>query len=350
MARPAGGDDIAVMGTTTTTRARPGRAALLSAVELAIRAPSIHNTQPWRWRIDEDAGVDGLRIGGIDLFADRSRQLATADRTGRGSLVSCGAALFQAQLALAAAGWRSAVTRLPNPFNDDHLATILVTGQIPVTDDAVRLAAAARRRRTDRRPFTDRPVGEMIIDGLRVTAERHRAFLHQVNQREDRLVLAVAVGRADEAEAADPRYRAELARWSGRTDEASDGIPATAVPDLPGRRSDVALRPLPGSLQVPAAVDIERPRMFVIGTETDSPRDRLLAGEALAEVLLEITDCGLAASPYTQPLEVPGPSMLLRRILAGLGEPQIVLRVGWPGPGEEPPLTPRRPVADVLLD
>lgn len=338
------------MDTTTSTAAyaRPGRACLMSAIELAIRAPSIHNSQPWGWRIDENAGIDGLHTGSIDLFADRSRQLRIADPTGRALLVSCGAAVFQAQLALAAAGWRSVITRFPNPFYDDHLATILVTGRMPVTEEAVRLAAAARRRRTDRRPFADRPVGEMIVDGLRAAAEHHRAFLHRVSQRDDLLVLAVAVGRADEIEAIDLRYQAELARWSGRTDDAADGVPASAVPDLPARRSDVAMRKMPGSLHVPATVGVERPLLFVIGTETDTPRDQLLAGEALAEVLLEVTDCGLAASPYTQPLEIPETRLLLRRVLGGIGEPHIVLRVGWPGPGDEPALTPRRAIADVV--
>lgn len=335
---------------TTVVRARPGRAQLISAVELAIRAPSIHNTQPWRWQIDENAGVDGLAAGSIDLFADRSRQLRVADRTGRALLVSCGAAIFQAQLALAAAGWRSVVTRFPNPFSDDHLATILVTDQIPVTADATRLAAAAARRRTDRRPFADRPVDQQIVERLRAATEHHKAFLYQVVRPEDRLILAVAVGRADEIEAADPHYQAELARWSGRTGDAVDGIPVSAVPELPDRRSDVALRAMPGSLRVPARLALERPLMLVIGTDANRRREQLLAGEALAEVLLETTGCGLAASPYTQPLEIPGPRALLRQALGGLGEPQVVLRVGWPGPGDEPPLTPRRPVADVLSE
>ena len=39
-------------------------------VELACRAPSVHNTQPWAWRIGPDR---------IELYADWSRQLPASD-------------------------------------------------------------------------------------------------------------------------------------------------------------------------------------------------------------------------------------------------------------------------------
>ncbi|MBO0882634.1 MAG: NAD(P)H nitroreductase [Mycobacterium sp.] len=333
---------------TATPSARPGLAVLTGAIELAIRAPSIHNTQPWRWRIHENSGIGGLRLGSIDLFADRSRQLRIADPGGRALLVSCGAALYQAQLALRAAGWRSVVTRMPNPLNDDHLATILVTGRAPATADALRLAAAARRRRTDRRPFANRPVDPAIIECLRYVAEQQRVFVHEVRRREDRLILSVAAGRANEIEADDQAYGSELKHWSGRTDDSLDGIPISAVPDLPDRRCDVPLRDLPGTLRVPPATQVERPLMLVIGTGGDSPLDRLVAGEAVGRILLETTELGLSASPYTQPLEIPGPQYLMRRVVGGVGMPQILLRIGWPGPGPEPRLTPRRPVSEVL--
>lgn len=334
--------------TTATSDARSALGVLTNAVELAIRAPSIHNTQPWWWRIDEHAGIGGLRLGSIDLYADRSRQLRVADPGSRALLVSCGAALHQAQLGLAAAGWRTAVTHLPNPRNDDHLATILITGPARATGETLRLAAAARRRRTDRRPFADRPIEPELVERLRSAPQEQRVFVHEVRHREDRLVLAVAAGRANEIEAADQAYGSELRRWSGRADDSPDGIPGSAVPDLPDRQCDVPLRNLPGTLRVPSRTQVERPLMLVIGTGSDSRLDRLLAGEALARILLEATEMGLSVSPYTQPLEVPGPQWLMRRVLGGVGAPQILLRIGWPGPGPEPRLTPRRPISEVL--
>ena len=78
-------------------------------VELATRAPSVHNTQPWYWC------VDGERVS---LFADFSRQLQYADPDGRDLLISCGAALHHLRVAAAANGWKAQVRRMPNPAND----------------------------------------------------------------------------------------------------------------------------------------------------------------------------------------------------------------------------------------
>jgi hypothetical protein len=290
------------------------------------------------------------------LYADRSRQLNVVDTVGRALLVSCGAALFQARIAMQAAGWDVSVERMPEPADRDHLATLRVTG--PTTLDAAgldaarRLATAARERRTDRRPFAARAVDPETADVLIAAAAAEGAMLKPVTERGDRLDLIVAVGRADELELTNPAYLAEMQRWSGRPEGATEGVPVTAVPHLEQRQSDVQIRDFEvgatGTLPATAPEQVERAAMFILATDGDSDEQRLLAGEAVAHVLLIATELGLSASPYTQPLEVVGTVNLLREILGGLGEPQIVFRVGWPGPGAPPPQTGRRALDDVI--
>jgi len=67
-------------------------------LSLACRAPSVHNSQPWRWRAEGDR---------IDLFADYRRQLVYADPARRDLMMSCGAALHHLQVAAAGLGWRA---------------------------------------------------------------------------------------------------------------------------------------------------------------------------------------------------------------------------------------------------
>src|SRR5678815_5003933 len=86
-----------------TTAAR-SRTVLRRIIELACRAPSVHNTQPWRWRI---------RGAELELHADRSRQLQVGDPQGRNLVISCGAALHHAQVAAGALGWEARVDRVP---------------------------------------------------------------------------------------------------------------------------------------------------------------------------------------------------------------------------------------------
>ncbi|HTJ34686.1 MAG TPA: hypothetical protein VL738_15780 [Dactylosporangium sp.] len=81
----------------------------------ALRAPSILNTQPWRWRL---AGNHA------ELWADRSRQLGGLDPDGHLLLLSCGTALHHATVALLAAGFDADVSRLPDRERPNLVARI----------------------------------------------------------------------------------------------------------------------------------------------------------------------------------------------------------------------------------
>ncbi len=95
------------------------------ALQLACRAPSVHNSQPWRW-VSEDAV--------LHLFVDRRRWVHSADRSGREAIISCGAVLDHLRVAMVAAGWQAHIERFPNPNNRDHLASVEFSPLEFVTD------------------------------------------------------------------------------------------------------------------------------------------------------------------------------------------------------------------------
>ena len=97
------------------TRTTPDTEIIAKAIRLACRAPSLHNSQPWRWVVGEAA---------VDLFADHERVVRSADRSGREAIISCGAALDHFRIAMAAAGWKTNVDPFPNPSDRDHLASL----------------------------------------------------------------------------------------------------------------------------------------------------------------------------------------------------------------------------------
>src|SRR5439155_20248088 len=134
----------------------PDDDTLRTALELAQRAPSIHNSQPWRWHV-------GPRT--VHLLADPDRHLTQTDPDARDLLLSCGAALHHLRVAFGALGWGTEVHRIPNEHDPDHLAAVETRPHV-LTDDDVALAGAITRRRTDRRRFTSWEVPTEHLDPM----------------------------------------------------------------------------------------------------------------------------------------------------------------------------------------
>lgn len=318
---------------------RPATRALAQAAVAAGRAPSIFNSQPWRWCIADDVA---------QLRADRERQLNTVDPDGRLLTISCGAALHHARTALAGAGFVAHVDRLPDPCDPDLLARIRVADAGEPQRAEVRLQLAMALRHTDRRPFADVEVPPAAARRLTAAAEGEGAHL-RVLRPEEVVTLAAAAVRAAETELMDPRYRSELSAWTGRPAGTRDGIPPDTAAHPEPR--PVPLRNLdPGGLPDVATHDlVDRYACYaVLYTDTDAPVDWLAAGEALSAVLLTATDERLAASPISDVVEVPAARQLLRDLLGGAGYPMVALRVGVPSDG--PLATAARRAAAEVVD
>jgi nitroreductase len=314
-------------------------AVLDGAARASLHAPSVFNTQPWRWRIDGDV---------MELSAVPDRALPGTDRDGRLLLLSCGAALHHARTALAAAGWAAQVVRLPEQDRPDLLARLRLGKQIPADPEAVMMAGAMTRRRSDRRAFGDREVSAEALTRLRRFVESEGAFLHVV--RPDQIAMvAAATEVAAKAEIDDPRYRDELRTWTSRPEWTGDGVPpATAVE--PGLRRVPVRDYVPGGqagLTAGPAVDKGAAFVIVFG-RSDQPIDVLRGGEAMSALLLKATAEGLATAPLSDSIEVEWPRHLLRGLLADLGEPYLVVRLGYRASTEPLPPTPRRDPADVI--
>ncbi|MDI1464787.1 nitroreductase [Catellatospora sp. KI3] len=323
------------MQTTQNTEEK----ALQRAVRAALAAPSIFNTQPWRWRID------GPRAR---LYADRSRQLLVADPDGRLMTVSCGAALHHGRVALADAGEACDIARMPDPTEPDLLATIRVTGPHEPTLAEMQAAAAINRRRTDRRPFTAQPVGDAICRTLIVAAESEHAHALVVDDSHIAVLGLIAV-EAGALQLSDAYYRAELADWTHRPPWSGDGVDtAGAVPAAPRRVPVRDYAPFGGPVMHPGWENDRGARYLLVYTDGDTPVHWLRAGEALSALLLTAVATGLSTAPISDVTELPTTRDQLRTLLPGIGHPQIAVRVGYGPPGEPPPSTTRRLAEEVI--
>jgi nitroreductase len=320
-------------------------AVLLAAVERALRAPSVHNTQPWRWRIGS---------GAVELHADLSRHLASTDPDRRDLVLSCGAALHHVRAALAAVGVATAVDRVPDPDDSTHLATVRARPG-PPDPRLAELAPAMEQRRSDRRRFAAATVDDHVLDTLRAAASANGAVLHVVTNPDARLRFEFTLADAAARQRYVPGYVAELTIWTHRYAGARDGIPAEARTSTAMQTPGVGLRAFPEGRLPPNAPGIggehDGSLLLVLTTPEDAPFDRLIAGEAASAVLLAATQKGLATTLISQALEVPESQIrLASEVLRSPDHPQLAIRLGRPVPGAaELPLTPRRTLESVLL-
>lgn len=305
------------------------------AVEAAIRAPSMHNTQPWRFRI---------RAGALEVLGDRTRTLPVADPRGWALRIACGAAVLNARLAFAEAGRPARVRLRPDPAQPDLLARLEPGAPRPATPAQRALYEAIERRHSNRQPFAPQPVPAEARRELLRAATEEGARLDLLIGRGPLAVVAEMTRAADTALVRDARYRAELAAWS-RVADADDGVPFAVGGPSPRPTDLLAMRDFGGPARAPGRDQETDPLVGVLSTAGDTVHDQLVAGQALQRVLLTATAYGLATSLLSQPIEVPEARDGLRRGVYPHGYPQMVLRIGYGQPGFP---TRRRPVADVL--
>ncbi|MEO7259959.1 MAG: nitroreductase [Jatrophihabitantaceae bacterium] len=312
--------------------------ALRRAAVRATLAPSVHNTQPWQLVIGR---------GTLEIHADFSRQLQVLDPTRRQLIISCGCAVLNARVSLAADGYPATVRWPADPGRPDLLAEL---SSCPDGDlSLAMLDPVLTLRRTNRREFFDDAVPSQLIEVLIEAADREGGQLVMIDEPAHRRATALLSQRADAIENADPRYRAELRAWVTEDPRRTDGVAFATVPNGRGPAGDRV--PLRGHGAHEHGGLPEHTRsssdqcLLLLGSDSDDPLSWLRAGQALERVWLEVTRAGYVMSLFTQVIEVPATRQLLRSELGLSMQPHVLLRVGR---APATPFTRRRKLVDVL--
>lgn len=314
--------------------------AVKTAVLLACRAPSVHNSQPWHWVAEND---------GVHLYADRNQMVPATDSSGRQTLLSCGAALDHFRIAMTVAGWRTDTIDFPDPEVPEHLASLQFTPGEPATATQRSRAQAILQRRTDRLPFGRPTYWEQFEPLLHHAFDAAMATLHVLDD-DQRVRLAAASQLSEALRRDDPSYHDELDWWTSPF-ALCEGVPPYALAsDTERRRVDVARDfPVRSHQNRRPGVAADWSKIVVLSTLGDTGTEVLRCGEALSRVLLECTMAGMATCTLTHLIEASESRDIVRDLIDGRGEPQALVRVGIaPALEARPAPTPRRPLDAVF--
>lgn len=311
----------------------PSMIEMNAMVEAAVRAPSSHNTQPWLFEV---------KPGCVDVWADRTRALPVNDPFDRELTISCGAALFNLELAAWSLGFEPIVASFPDPSDLDCVAR--VTFGTATSESAVRrkLYATIDLRHTTREPFAPDDLAD-LRPALAAAAGDHDVHLLLDVDRE---MLAEFVAEGDRAQFADPHWRRELASWM-HPRRRGEGL---AVPEILGlaSRAVVTVANLGKSTaRSDAGLIAAAPLVAVLTTDTDDANCWLEAGRALQHLLLVAAAEGVQAGYENQPCQVAAVRSRFDAALGGQGFAQLIVRLGRHD--HQRYRSPRRPLDAVLI-
>lgn len=341
------------------------RDRIITALEDASLASSIHNSQPWRFRIGD---------GAVEVVLDASATPRTVDPSGRWALASIGAVVANLELALTARTGLAVATRyLPDgeapagsetaggAAYDGRTLAVVSLGETATTSVAMqsaRLAGAIKDRHTTRGPLLGGPpsveewadVRSAVAYSGDVAADAADADLVPALLG---LTAAAEVSRQDETD-----YLDEIQGWVENEAPAGTGIPRAAIgiPDADGHVPirDFTQTPMGSSANGEATFFEDPPALLVLHSAGDSARDQILGGYAMQRAMLEATALGLGVGVLGQALEeADSRAQVDAAVSSSLGRPVVVhqvLRLGHPLGALTHSPTPRRPVAELILD
>jgi hypothetical protein len=293
-------------------------------LEYARLAPSVHNTQPWRFIVDGDS---------ISLAVARERLLGAGDPTSRESWISFGICLEAILQAAKGLGMTATVTEIQGAALSDHIATVKITPNTAEKQPEVLKALQDRHTHRERMNPVDIPAGliencQHAVDGL----EGVNVFFMQDKPSIDR--VADFTLKAMSLALSSPDFRDELYHfvhynWSpARTGMHGYTQGEGTVGSWFGKLSIK----FGIGLQAKARHDQQRIKdasaLVFIGTTGDVPSFWLRAGQGYLRVALEIAKSGLAQGTLAAPIEAASFHEDIEKMLGTSMRLQTMLRIG----------------------
>ncbi|WP_373753453.1 Acg family FMN-binding oxidoreductase [Neisseria weixii] len=306
----------------------------------ATLAPSGHNTQPWRFGIQDD--------GTICITPDLRRALPIVDGDNRELFISLGCAAENLALAAGEQGYAAQV------HSNETTGSI----RIHLEKQAVEpdpLVAQIARRQTNRSLYSARRIPDDVVARLQqIPAEAGTHVCLYANGTPSYAEIGKYILQANTLQMRNPAFKQELKTWlrynKKHQDQTRDGLSYAAfgAPNVPRWIAEIAMslamREIPQHKSCQR--QINHASHFALFTlERQTVTHWINLGRTLQRFLLAATAHGLAHSYLNQPCEERTVAQNMAQALSLNTSPVILIRLGYAAPR---PYSLRRNIADVI--
>lgn len=316
-----------------------GSAHMRELIRYATLAANGHNTQAWKFAIQENA---------IAIYPDYTRRLPIVDPDDRELWISLGCALENLLIAACATGYAPEVVY---PESDDFILVHL-TADMPQESS---LFDAIPLRQTTRSEYNGQAVETALFDQLVDMPQEPGVLLHFVTQPAEFERVVEYVNLGNMSQYADKAFVDELIAWLRFTKKEAlaslDGLytRSSGNPEVPRWLGQMFVSGTTPQQQADTDTQKMRssPHALVIASEVDDKTTWVRTGQVYERMALLMTSLGIQSAFLNQPIEVASLRSQFQSAM-GLGEalPQLLIRFGY---GNPMPRSLRRPVENILI-
>ncbi|MBP1612984.1 MAG: hypothetical protein H6Q13_432 [Bacteroidetes bacterium] len=313
-------------------------------VASAIKAPSGHNTQPWLFRLQEDA---------IEVHPNLKNALAVVDPENRELYISIGCAVENLCVAATQKGYH------PTPVilqENDSISIIRINlkKQAPTNNP---LFEAIAKRQTNRSAYNTRTIAADTLNLIQgIAKEEGIKFYMYKNGEANFDTLTEYIRQGNEMQMKDEQFKNELLNWirynKHHVNQTGNGLAyatmgSPSIPKFLGKPLVKAfLKPkTQNKSDIKKVTSSSHLVLFTIAANT--PEEWILLGRTLERFLLETTRLGIANAYMNQPCELKELAQKIKEKLLPNDEyPVILIRLGYASPM---PYSPRKSVDSVII-
>ena len=307
----------------------------------ASKAPSGHNTQPWKFHITD---------GTITVLPNLEVALPVVDRNNRELFISLGCAVENLCIAASYFGYTTHIIE----YSIEAIILELTKNDLTIKDP---LFHQIEKRQTNRNIYNGNKISDGILQQLESILKENgiQFYFTEINTPFANTITQYIM-KGNESQMADIAFKNELLSWmrfnKKQVEATHNGLSYLVFgnPPLPRilARPIVSLFLKPNVQNKSDRKKIDSSSHFVVcTTQQDTIKEWINLGRTLQRFLLKITEIGISYAFLNQPCEVAVLAFDLREKLPVNKEhPTLIMRIGY---AKQIPYSPRKKIETLLV-